>query len=387
MINFSLQLKTRMYFGKGCIENLENEVSAYNKILLVYGGGSIKENGIYQDVVDRLAEKKVEIFELDGIKPNPSVESVREGIKICKDNDIPFILAVGGGSVIDAAKAMAAGIKYNGDIWDLYLDDSKVKEALPIGVILTLSATGSETNGNSVVTNEKTRQKLAIHNDCLRAQFAILDPSYTFTLPAVQTAAGISDIMAHVFEQYFSPTKDAFLTDKISESILKTCIKFGPVLLKEPENYEARAEIMWASTIALNGLISAGKISDWATHVMEHEVSAFYDLNHGIGLAILFPNWMKYVADDERLWKFREYGVNVWDLDPTLSDKELAELSIQKTKDFFKSLNLPTTLAEVNIDKTYLEDMAENLSVRCGTLGNFKVLGKKDISIIYKLAL
>jgi len=386
MINFSLNLKTRIHFGKGSINKLKEEITDYKKILLVYGGGSIKKNGVYDAVISELSSINTEVFELGGIKPNPSVDSVYAGIDICKKNNIEFILAVGGGSAIDAAKAIAAGVVYEGDVWEIFLDESKIKSALKTGTILTLAATGSETNRNSVVTNEKTKEKLGIHHDCLRPEFAILDPSFTFSLPPVQTAAGVADIYSHVLEQYFSPTKECFLTDRLSESVLKTCIKYGPVLLKEPENYEARAEIMWASTIALNGLLACGKITDWATHMLEHELSAYYDLNHGIGLAILFPNWMKRVADESRLWKFRDYGINVLGISPDLSDKELTEKSIQQTREFFNSLNLPSTLKEVNIDDKYFEIMAENV-VKRKTRGNFKVLDENDIVEIYRLSL
>lgn len=386
MLNFSLELKTKIFFGKNSIKNLYPETINYKKILLVYGGGSIKKNGIYDAVINELKSPDREIFEISGVKPNPSLDSVYEGIKICKDNDINFILSVGGGSVIDVAKAIAAGVVYDGDVWEIFLDESRIKNALKTGVILTLAATGSESNGNSVITNEKTKEKLAVHTNYLRPKFAILDPSYTFTLPTSHTAAGISDIMAHAFEQYFSPTKDSYLSDRLSEAVLKTCINYAPILMKEPENYEARAEIMWASTIALNGILACGKLTDWACHMIEHELSAYYDLNHGIGLAIIFPNWMKIVMNKSNLWKYRDYAVNIWGLPADLSDRELADASILKTRDFFNSLNLPSTLTEVNIDNKYFEIMAENI-VKRKTRGNFKILDKEDIVEIYKLSL
>jgi len=386
MINFSLDLKTRIHFGKGAVSNLKSELQSYKKILLVTGSGSVKKFGIYDTIMAELSTAEKEIYELSGIKSNPSIDSVYDGIKICRENNIEFILALGGGSVIDAAKAIAAGTVYDGDVWELFLDDGKFNGALKIGCILTIAATGSESNKNSVITNEKTREKLGLRHDGLKPEFAILDPTYTYTLSPVQTASSIADIMSHVFEQYFSPTKDAYMTDKISESVLKTCIKFAPVLLKEPENYEARAEIMWASTVALNGLLSLGKIADWATHMIEHELSAYYDLNHGIGLAILFPNWMRRVADESRLWKFRDYAVNVWDFPSSLSDRELAELSIQRTREFFDSLALPNKLSQVKIDNKYFELMAENVTKR-GRNGSFKCLDNEDIIEILKMSL
>ena len=383
MNNFLLDLKTKIHFGKGSVKNLRRELKDYKKILLVIGSGSVKKFGIYEQVMNELNGAGMEVFELSGVKPNPTIDLVYEGIEICRENNIEFILALGGGSVIDTAKAIAVGAPYSGDVWELYLDESKITQALSTGTILTLSATGSEANRNSVITNEKTTEKLGIHHDCLRPVFAIMDPSYTFSLPPAQTAAGISDIMAHVFEQYFSPTKDAFMADRMAEGVLKTCIKYGEILLKEPENYEARAEIMWASTIALNGLLSAGKIGDWACHMLEHELSAYYDLNHGMGLAILFPNWMKYLLDDSKMWKYRDYAVNVWGLPAETDDRELAEAAIAKTREFFNSLNLPDTLTKVGIDDKYFDVMADNLLKR-GNLGSFKVLDRTDILSIYK---
>lgn len=408
MINFSLDLKTRIYFGNGSIKNLKTELKPYNKLLLLTGSGSVKKHGIYDAVISELAG--IEIFELSGVKPNPSVDSVYEGIEICRKNNIEFILAAGGGSVIDAAKAIAAGVVFEGDVWDLFTDNSKFKGAIKTGCILTIAATGSETNKNSIITNEKTCEKLGLRHDGLRPEFAILDPTYTYTLPPRQTAAGVADIMAHVFEQYFSNTKDAFMTDRISEGILKTCIKYGPVVMEDPKNYEARAEIMWASTIALNGLLSCGKETDWASHMIAHELSAFYDLNHGTALAILFPNWMRQVADypqrledghcpsgtpfnadnqvldEPRLWKFRDYAVNVWGLSPKMNERELAEMAINKTREFFNSLGLPSCLSQVDINDEHFEKFVETL-IRRGRTGTFKKLDKEDLISIYRRSL
>lgn len=386
MLNFALHLKTRIHFGKGAVENLRNELKPYKKVLLVTGGGSIKKYGIYDKVMSEISAARAEAVELSGVQPNPTLDSVHKGIELCKANNVEFILAVGGGSVIDAAKAIAAGVVYGGEVWDIFLDGSKFKGALPIGCILTLSATGSETNGNSVVTNEKTMEKLPIRQQGLRPEFAILDPTYTYTLPEYQTTSGIADIMAHAFEQYFSPEKDTYLTDRMTESIMRTCIHYAPIVLKNPEDYEARANIMWASTIGLGGLLSCGKLTDWATHMIAHELSAFYNLTHGVALAILFPNWMKRVADESRLWRFRDYAVNVWGLSPELSDKELADGAIAKTREFFNSLGLPATLSQVNINDERFEIMAKNV-VRRGSRGSFKVLDEEDVVAIYKMSL
>lgn len=386
MLNFALHLKTRIHFGKGAVENLRNELKSYKRILLVMGGGSIKKYGIYDQVMAEISAARAEAVELSGVQPNPTLDSVHKGIELCKENNVEFILAVGGGSVIDAAKAIAAGVVYGGEVWDIFLDGSKFKGALPIGCILTLSATGSETNGNSVVTNEKTMEKLPMRQQGLRPEFAILDPTYTYTLPEYQTTSGIADIMAHAFEQYFSPEKDTYLTDRMTESVMKTCIHYAPIVMKNPEDYEARANIMWASTIGLGGLLSCGKLTDWATHMIAHELSAFYNLTHGVALAILFPNWMKRVADESRLWRFRDYAVNVWGLSPELSDRELADGAIAKTREFFNSLGLPATLSQVNINDERFEIMAKNV-VRRGSRGSFKVLDEEDVVAIYKMSL
>lgn len=379
MNNFSFSLKTKIHFGKGALTNLKNELKPYSKILLVTGSGSVKKHGIYDTVVKELKDKK--IFELSGVQPNPVLSTVYKGIDICRENNIDFILALGGGSVIDTAKAIAAGLLYHGDIWDLYIDNSKFSGAIKTGCILTIAAAGSESNMNSVITNEKTKEKRPLRHEGLIPEFAILDPTYTYTLSEKQTAAGIADIMAHAFEQYFSPTKDAYLADRLAESVIKTCIKYGPILIKEPQNYEARAEIMWASNIALNGLLGCGKETDFATHRLSYDFSSYYDLTHGVALAILFPNWMKQVFDNERRWKFEEYAINIWEL-----PAEEAEASINKTREFFNSLNLPNNFSQFGITDENFEMFTENI-IKNGKTGSFKRLSKEDIISIYRRSL
>lgn len=296
MLNFDYLIPTEILFSKDQISNLESKINNYNRILFTWGGGSIKKNGIYEKVIDALKDKTY--FELSGIKPNPRLSSVKKGITICTESNVDFILAVGGGSVIDCCKAIAAGIYYLDDVWDLFMRKATIEKTLPIGTILTLAATASEMNGSAVINNEETQQKLAITSNLLRPKFSILDPTYTMTVPKMHTVAGIVDIMSHVFEQYFDTTKGAYLQDRLAEGILKTCIKYGPIVLENPNDYEARANIMWAGSLALNGLLSIGKRGDFATHKIEHEVSAIYDLTHGVGMAILSPNWMKYVMNE-----------------------------------------------------------------------------------------
>ncbi|MFN3411492.1 MAG: iron-containing alcohol dehydrogenase [Exilispira sp.] len=382
MENFHLTMPTHIYFGKDQVKKLKKELSQYKKILLVAGGGSIKKNNVYNDVISVLDEMKIKVIELWGVVPNPDIDKVREGINLIKENDLHFILAVGGGSVIDTAKAIAAGFYYQGDCWELFYDEKKVQKALLVGVVLTLPATGSETNGNSVISNRKTCEKLAIHSDILRPKFAILDPSYTYTLPDFQTAAGSADIMAHVFEQYFSKSK-AFMIDRIAESILRTVIKYTPVALKDPYNYEARSELMYASTLALNGLLSSGKITDWATHAMEHEISATHDITHGQGLAILFPKWMKYCYSEENSERFIDYAKNVWGIFET-DRYNCAMKAIDATAKFFKEIGLKSSLSEYNIDQKYIDIWTDAIIKRRKSIGSFKVLFEQDIKAIYK---
>lgn len=356
MNNFTFNIPTDIRFGRNQIQCLPEELAKYGrKVLLVYGGGSIKRNGIYDKVYELL--KDFQVFELSGIEPNPKLTSVEKGAEICKKEGIEVILAVGGGSVIDASKHIACSACYEGEPWDLVLDRSKVKKALPIAVVLTICATGSEMNSGAVISNEKTCEKLEINTPLLYPRLSICDPTYLYTLPDSQTAAGTADIISHIFEQYFQKNDEAFVTDRISESLLKTCFKYGPVAMKDPCNYEARSNLMWASTLALNHLITVGKGGAWSVHPIEHELSAFYDITHGVGLAILTPAWMKYVLCDETVDRFAMYGKNVWNIE--VSDPyEAAHKAIEKTKDFFVSLGLPTKLSEVGITEERFEEMA-----------------------------
>lgn len=382
MLNFDYLIPTEIIFGNGEIKKLETKIKNFNRILFVWGGGSIKRIGVYEKVIDALKDKTY--FELSGIKPNPRLSSVKKGIAICRKNDIDFILAVGGGSVIDCSKAIAAGVYYQGDVWDLFMKRAVVEKTLPIGTILTLAATGSEMNASSVISNEETQQKLPITSNHLRPKFSILDPTYTMTVPRIHTAAGIVDIMSHVLEQYFDNTKGAYLQDRLAEGILKTCIKYGPIVLKNPDDYEARANIMWAGSLALNGLLLSGKQGDFATHKISHAVSAMYDLTHGTSLAILFPNWMQYVMK-ENIDQFVEYAENVWNI-PHAGDKtDIASLGIDKTREFFCLLEMPKKFSEVNISDEKFGEIATQ-AVYFGEIGNFKKLQKDDILRILTLS-
>lgn len=389
MENFNYSIPTKIFFGEGKIEVLAKEIKKYgSRVLLTYGGGSIKKIGLYDKVVKILAENNIPYFELGGIKPNPRVESVEEGVRICRENDIDFILAVGGGSTIDCSKVIAGAVDYDGDPWDLVIGKAKYKNVLPIASILTLAATGSEMDAGAVITNMDRNQKYGTGHPGFFPKFSILDPTYTYSVSKYQTASGVVDIMSHTFEVYFSNVKGAYLQDRLAEGVLKTCIHYGRKAIDEPENYEARANLMWASSLAINGLLGYGKNSNWSVHPLEHELSAYYDITHGIGLAILTPHWMEHVLDENNLYKFVEYGINVWNIDSNLEEMEIAKLAIKKTSDYFKSLEIPMTLREVGIGEEKLEIMAADLiEYMEGPVGNFKALNYKDILSIFKASL
>lgn len=389
MKNFVYNISTKIFFGKGQIKNIGPEILKYGKKgLLVYGKGSIKSNGIYDKAIEILKEYGIEYFELGGVDPNPRTETVYKGAEICKENKIDLILAMGGGSTIDCAKAIGLQSKYEGDFWkDFYIDGKRelVKEVTPIASILTLAATGSEMNGSTVISNTAVNMKVGFNHPKLKPVFSVEDPEYTYSVSKYQTCAGAIDIMSHLFEQYFSIENDGFLQNRMIEGLLKTIIHYAPIAIENPKDYEARANIMWTSSLALNELVTYGKIStDWATHQIEHQLSAVYDITHGIGLGILTPAWMKYVLSEENIHRFVDYGKNIWNLSG--SDKEIAEKSIEKTKEFFTSLGCPTSLSEINIDDSHFEEMAAN-AVFKGAVGSMKKLTKEDIVAIYKLAL
>lgn len=384
MNNFNFCVPTDIRFGKGQIECLPEELAKFGKkVLLVYGGGSIKKTGLYDKVYELL--KDFEIYELSGIEPNPKLTSVEAGTKICKEKGVDVILAVGGGSCIDASKHIACSACYEGNPWDLVMDRSKVKKALPIAVVLTICATGSEMNSGAVISNEETHEKLEINTPLLYPALSICDPAYLFTLPKRQTAAGTADIISHVLEQYFQPNDGAYITDRLSEAVLKTCFKYGPVAMEEPENYEARSNLMWSSTVALNHLLTVGKGGAWSVHPIEHELSAYYDITHGDGLAILTPAWMRYVLCDETVGRFAMYAKNVWDI--TESDPyKAANAGIDATEKFFQDMGLPTKLSQVGINTEKFEEMA-NEAVRTSGVSSrsYYHLQAEDIVKIFEM--
>ncbi|MEH7237277.1 iron-containing alcohol dehydrogenase [Bacillus sp. JJ1562] len=378
MENFTYYNPTKLIFGKGQLQELKNEVPQYGKkVLLVYGGGSIKRNGLYDQVIALLAEIGLVVHELPGVEPNPRLSTVRKGIEICRKEGIEFILAVGGGSVIDCTKAIAAGAKYDGDVWDFMTRKAVATDALPFGTVLTIAATGSEMNSGSVITNWETNEKYGWGSPAVFPKFSILDPVHTFTLPKDQTVYGMVDMMSHVLEHYFHHVPNTLTQDQWCESILRTVIETAPKLINDLENYDYRATIMLNGTLALNKMLNMGYNGDWATHNIEHAVSAVYDIPHGGGLAIIFPNWMKHVLD-ENVGRFKQLAVRVFDVDTEgKTDREVALEGIEKLREFWNSIGAPSTLADYGIGEENLELMAEK-TVVFGEFGRFKVLGKQD---------
>ncbi len=385
--NFVYHNPTKLIFGRDQLEHLKNELPQYgNRILFVYGGGSIKKIGLYDQVIGLLKEMNVHTFELSGVEPNPRLTTVYKGIDICKQNDIQFILAVGGGSVIDCAKAIAAGTKYDGDVWDLVTKKKEAEDALPIGVVLTLAATGSEMNSNSVITRWETNEKYVWKSPHVYPKFSILDPAYTIYVPKEQTVYGIVDMMSHVLEQYFHTPTNAPVQERMCEAVLQTIIETAPLLVEDLENYDLRETILFAGTIALNGTLSMGVQSDWGTHHIEHALSAVYDIPHGGGLAIIQPNWMKYVVD-ENVEKFKQLAIRVFDVDPTGKDeREIALEGIKKLRQFWTSIGAPERLSDYQIDDSNLELLADKV-MDGGEIGNFKKLNRDDVLEILKMSL
>lgn len=387
MENFEFYSPTRIIFGRGTEEKVGELTKEYGtKVLLHYGGGSIKKYGLYDKVVKSLQDAGVDFIELGGVQPNPRLGLVKEGIKICLENDIDFILAVGGGSVIDSAKAISLGVPYEGDVWDFFMGKALPDKNLPVGVVLTIPAAGSESSNSVVITKEEGLLKRSCNNDINRPVFAIMNPELSFTLPPYQTASGVVDMMAHIMERYFTHQTDVDLTDGLCESMLKTIMKNALIVMEEPDNYDARAELMWAGTLAHNGLVGTGRIGDWASHAIEHELSAMYDVAHGAGLAVVFPAWMKYVYK-HNVNRFAQFAVNVFNVDYDFANPERTALEgIRRLMDFFRRIGMPTNLEELGIPDDRLEEMASKCKrPNNGRLGYFVPLTEEDILEILKL--
>jgi Uncharacterized oxidoreductases, Fe-dependent alcohol dehydrogenase family len=386
MNNFTFLNPTKILFGKDTTDSLAAELKPdWKNILLVYGGGSIKKTGLYDRVVKQLAGRKV--YELAGVEPNPRLTTVHKGIELCKQHQIDFILAVGGGSVIDCAKAISVGALYDGEVWDFYKKLAYPTASLPVGDILTLAATGTEMNGNSVITNTETQEKIGFSGvQLLYPVFSILDPINTFTVPADQIANGCVDMLSHLFENYFSYPDATPVQDGLAEAIMRTIFDQAFVALAHPQDYDARANLMWCGTMALNGIIPVGKDGDWGCHAIEHALSAHYDIAHGAGLAIITPPYMAYMCPFNPK-KYRQYAVNVLGIDPAgKTDREVGLAGIAQTKALFKKMGAPVSLGEVSIPAEALPQLAHEIFLG-RKVGSYDVLGEPQLLQVLQAAL
>jgi alcohol dehydrogenase YqhD (iron-dependent ADH family) len=391
MQNFEYYNRTKIIFGKGTEKQVGAETARYAgkggfRVLLHHSGGHAAKSGILGAVKDSLKQAGVSWVELDGVKPNPRLSKVYEGIELCKKEKLEFILAVGGGSVIDSGKAIAIGALYDGDVWDFYDRKKTAALALPVATVLTIPAAGSESSISSVITNEKGPWKRAVDEECIRPVFSILNPEFTYSLPSYQTACGVSDMLAHIMERYFTRVPHVELTDELCEGAMRTIIRNARKIFSGGEkDYDARAEIMWAGSIAHNNLLSTGRIGDWASHLIEHELSAVYDIAHGAGLSIVFPAWIKYNIKED-VMRFARFAGKVWGVDGAFYDPEQAALEgVFRLKNFFRSIGLPVSFADAGLETGRIPEMAQR-AVKFGPLGNFKKLDAGDIESILRLA-
>lgn len=385
MKNFEFSIPTDVLFGRGQEAQLPQKLAPLGKrVLLCYGGGSIKRNGIYEHIKELL--KDFEVIELSDIEPNPRVETLRRGVALCKAYSIDVLLAVGGGSSIDCAKAVAAGACYEGDPWELFLDMEKITQALPVVAVPTISAAGSELDPFAVISNTETNEKLFVVHPSLMPRVSILNPENTFSVSAYHTAAGASDTLSHLLENFFD-RECATVADGINLALMKAVIKHLPLALECPTDYAARAELMWASALALSGLGSTGKDFCWSVHYIEHELSAYYDITHGAGLALLTPHWMRHVLNADTVEKFCEYGKVVWAIEDSTDRFAMAHAAIEATAQFFKKVGMPTTLGEIGIDDRFFNVMAKKAE-RIGRLSRAYVpLTQDDVLAILTAAL
>ena len=388
MNNFQFYSPTEFVFGKGT----ENEAGTYvkkhggTKVLLHYGGGSAVRSGVLDRVKRSLEAVGIQYVELGGVKPNPRDTLVYEGISICRAEGVDFILAIGGGSSIDSSKAIAMGVPYEGDFWDFYAGKAILHAALPVGTVLTIAAAGSEGSGDSVVTKEADGLKRGTGSDLIRPRFSILNPELTCTLPAYQTACGATDIMAHVFERYFTNTQEVEITDRLCEAVLLTMVKETPRVIAQPDLYEARANIMWAGTVAHTNIVGVGREQDWNSHGIEHELSALYDCAHGAGLAVIMPAWMEYVCQHD-VMRFAQIAVRLWGCQMNFANpEETAREGIRRFRRFLHSIGMPINFAELGAKEEDIPTLVEKFGIGDGKTGGFVSLTAADITEIYRIA-
>lgn len=386
MNNFIYDIPVRVYFGENQLCHLGEELSKYGKrVLLTYGGGSIKRSGLYDAVTEEIKNSGLELYELSGIAPNPRIDSVRDGARMCKEHNIDVLLAVGGGSTLDATKWMAAGACVEHDPWDFFSKWAPVEKALPVVTILTLAATGSEMDSGGVISNPETQDKIGRLAAPLLPKASFLDPTLTYSVSPYQTACGAADMMSHIMEVYFNMEPDLYMLDCFMEGMMKTIIKYAPIAMQKPDNYEARANLMWTSSWAINGFVNGGKQQAWSCHPMEHELSAIYDITHGLGLAILTPRWMEYCLDETTVSKYVQFGVNVFGIDANLEPMDIAKQSIEKLSAFFfDTLGLDNTFTKVGIEEKDFPVMAKK-ACGDGVLPGFKPLAQQDIEKIFAM--
>lgn len=388
MNDFVYDIPVKVYFGQNQLAHLGAELAVYGqRVLLVYGGGSIKKTGLYAAVVREIEQAGLQLFEISGIEPNPRIRSVREGAELCKKEKIDVLLAVGGGSTIDAAKFMAAGACVDFDPWLFFSEWAAIEKALPLITMPTLAATGSEMDCGGVISNPETQDKIGRMAGPLLPKVSFLNPMLTYTVSRYQTACGSADIFNHIMEVYFNLNQDLYLLDSCMEAMMRTVIKYAPIALRQPDDYEARANLMWTSSWAINGFADGGKRQAWSCHPIEHELSAVYDITHGHGLAILAPRWMQYCLNEKTAEKYRQFGVNVFGISQQLPVREIAQKSIEALeKFFFETLGLASTLQELDIDDKYFARMAEK-SCPGGVLPGFVSLQPEDVEKILRMCL
>ena len=389
MNNFSFYSPTKYVFGRGK-ESLTGDLTKWmgsKKVLIVYGGGSVVRSGLLARVKSSLDAAGIDYLELGGVQPNPTDDRVYEGIDLCRREGIDGIVAVGGGSAIDTAKAIAGGVPYDGDFWDFFAGKVVMEEALPVGVVLTIPAAGSEGSGNSVITKIDGLHKISLRTEsALRPKFAVMNPELTFTLPPYQTASGIADIMTHIYERYFSNTPEVEVTDRVAEGVLKAIINEAPKVMAEPENYDARANIMWCGTLAHNGVCGTGRQEDWVSHFMEHELSAVYGVTHGAGLAVIVPAWLTFMVEHNP-GKVAQFARRVWDV-VEADDKKAAVEGIERLKNFYRSIGMPVTLKDLGVENPDIDLLVKKLHENKGeVIGGYYRLTAKETTEIYKLAL
>ncbi|MGB4611014.1 MAG: iron-containing alcohol dehydrogenase [Saccharofermentanales bacterium] len=391
MLNFNFCSPTYFAFGKNTEEEVGKLTKKFGgtKVLVHYGQGSVERSGLLNKVRKSLQENMIEFVELGGVQPNPRAGLVYEGIELCRKEKVDFILGVGGGSAIDSAKAIAVGVPYDGDFWDLYEQRPEIDQVIPVGTIITLAATGSEASNSSVITQEKGWKKYGFSSELIRPVFSIMNPELMYTLPPYQTACGIVDMLSHILERYFSNTEEVDLTDRMAEAVMKSIIENAFTVMNDPKDYGARANLMWAGTLAHNNILGVGKEQDWSSHQLEHELSALYDVAHGAGLAVILPAYMKFTMH-KHVMRYAQLANRVWNLDVNFENpQQTAGKGIAAFETFFKMIGMPTTFAEIGAKEEDIPQLAAKVRIKGGgdILGSFEPLTRDDISSIYRLCL